>query len=237
MGRDDQGGHRARTRRRAPDLGACLRRPDRGSARRSPCARRPGPRSVPVSATAIRADPLAHWDFIAPCVRAWYVKRVSLLGAESTGTTTLTERLARDSTTEWIVEYGREYGAPKDCGASRGRARSSSTSPAISRSARTRRPGARTASSSATPTCWRRPSGTSTTCGHRPGGRGARPDRRYDLTFLTAADFPWVDDGTRNSDDRASADAASLRGRVAPPLGTDRRGPRLDRGADAYGRR
>ena len=25
--------------------------------------------------------------------------------------------------------------------------------------------------------------------------------RRYDLTFLTAADFPWVDDGYRNSDE------------------------------------
>jgi nicotinamide riboside kinase len=24
--------------------------------------------------------------------------------------------------------------------------------------------------------------------------------RRYDLTFLTAADFQWVDDGSRNSD-------------------------------------
>jgi NadR type nicotinamide-nucleotide adenylyltransferase len=24
--------------------------------------------------------------------------------------------------------------------------------------------------------------------------------RRYDLTFLTAADFPWVQDGSRNSD-------------------------------------
>jgi HTH-type transcriptional repressor of NAD biosynthesis genes len=43
-----------------------------------------------VSASAVRADPPAHWEDIAPPVRGWLAKRVVLVGAESTGTTTLT---------------------------------------------------------------------------------------------------------------------------------------------------
>src|SRR5689334_6244545 len=46
---------------------------------------------VPISGTAIRRDPFAHWDFLEPPVRAWFARRVCVLGAESTGTTTLAE--------------------------------------------------------------------------------------------------------------------------------------------------
>ena len=37
------------------------------------------------------------------------VKRVCVVGAESTGTTTLAQRLAAHYRTEWVPEYGREY--------------------------------------------------------------------------------------------------------------------------------
>ena len=37
------------------------------------------------------------------------VKRVALVGAESTGKTTLAERLAEHYHTTWVAEYGREY--------------------------------------------------------------------------------------------------------------------------------
>jgi NadR type nicotinamide-nucleotide adenylyltransferase len=68
---------------------------------------------VPISGTAIRADPFANWDFIEPPIRAWFTKRVCILGAESTGTTTLAAALAGQLSTVWVEEYGREYSARK----------------------------------------------------------------------------------------------------------------------------
>jgi NadR type nicotinamide-nucleotide adenylyltransferase len=68
---------------------------------------------VPCSGTAVRHDPFAMWDFIDPPVRAWYVKRVVILGAESTGTTTLAHDLAAYFDTIWVPEYGREYSEKK----------------------------------------------------------------------------------------------------------------------------
>lgn len=68
------------------------------------------------SATDIRTDPVAHWDDIHHNVRAWVAKRVVVVGAESTGTTTLVRRL-RDTyrrrggpygLTQTVREYGRE---------------------------------------------------------------------------------------------------------------------------------
>lgn len=64
---------------------------------------------VPVSAREIRAGPLRHWEFLEPCVRAYFAKRVSVVGAESTGTTTLARDLAAHYNTVWVPEYGREY--------------------------------------------------------------------------------------------------------------------------------
>lgn len=64
---------------------------------------------VPVSARVIRSAPLKHWDFLEPCVRAHFAKRISVVGAESTGTTTLARDLAEHYRTVWVPEYGREY--------------------------------------------------------------------------------------------------------------------------------
>ena len=64
---------------------------------------------IPCSGTMIRQDPLAHLDWLSPFMRAWYVKRVCVIGAESTGTTTLAQSLATHYQTEWVPEYGREY--------------------------------------------------------------------------------------------------------------------------------
>jgi HTH-type transcriptional repressor of NAD biosynthesis genes len=65
--------------------------------------------AVPISGTAIRRDPLRHLDYLEPHVRAHYVKRVCLLGAESTGKTTLARLLAQRYGTFFVPEYGREY--------------------------------------------------------------------------------------------------------------------------------
>lgn len=64
---------------------------------------------VPCSGTQIRRYPLANLEWLAPCIRAYYVKRVCLVGAESTGKTTLSMRLAEHYRTTWVPEYGREY--------------------------------------------------------------------------------------------------------------------------------
>jgi HTH-type transcriptional repressor of NAD biosynthesis genes len=64
---------------------------------------------VTVSARAIRAAPLRHWEYLEPCVRAYFAKRISVVGAESTGTTTLARDLAEHYRTVWVPEYGREY--------------------------------------------------------------------------------------------------------------------------------
>jgi NadR type nicotinamide-nucleotide adenylyltransferase len=65
--------------------------------------------AVPISSTMIRADALRHWDYLEAPVRGWYAKRVCLVGAESTGKTTLARQLAAHYQTPWVAEYGREF--------------------------------------------------------------------------------------------------------------------------------
>ncbi|MGM1061184.1 AAA family ATPase [Saccharothrix sp. Mg75] len=63
----------------------------------------------PVSGTAIRADPRAHWAHLAPATRAGLCARIVVLGAESTGTTTLSRQLAAHLGAPWVPEYGRAH--------------------------------------------------------------------------------------------------------------------------------
>ncbi|MFC7479674.1 AAA family ATPase [Luedemannella flava] len=63
----------------------------------------------PVSGTAVRADPWGRAEYLSPGARAWFVTRVCVLGAESTGTTTLAADLAAHYGASWVPEYGREY--------------------------------------------------------------------------------------------------------------------------------
>lgn len=65
--------------------------------------------TIPVSGTQIRANPFAYWDFIHPEARWSFVKRVLLIGPESTGKTTLAARLAERFGSVWVPEYGRMY--------------------------------------------------------------------------------------------------------------------------------
>ncbi|WP_329387266.1 AAA family ATPase [Streptomyces sp. NBC_01351] len=75
----------------------------------------------PVSGTAVRADPVGCWDYLGPAVRASLARRVVVLGAESTGTTTLSRALAEHyrrrggvwAATGWVAEYGRRYSEEK----------------------------------------------------------------------------------------------------------------------------
>lgn len=68
---------------------------------------------IPCSGTRVRAAPLEHLQWLHPVMRAYYVKRVAVVGAESTGTTTLAQALAAHYCTHWVPEYGRDYCASK----------------------------------------------------------------------------------------------------------------------------
>jgi HTH-type transcriptional repressor of NAD biosynthesis genes len=70
----------------------------------------------PVSGTAIRADLAGHWSELAPSVRASLAARVVVLGAESTGSTTLAVALADHLGTLWVPEYGREWSVAREGG-------------------------------------------------------------------------------------------------------------------------
>jgi NadR type nicotinamide-nucleotide adenylyltransferase len=63
--------------------------------------------AFPISGRAIRENPYANWRFLPGPVRPYYMKRVTLFGAESTGKTTLSAQLARHFDTVVAPEYGR----------------------------------------------------------------------------------------------------------------------------------
>jgi HTH-type transcriptional repressor of NAD biosynthesis genes len=65
--------------------------------------------AVPISGTEIRRDPLGNLAYLAPVVRSYFVKRVCVLGAESTGKSTLARQLADHYKTLWVPEYGHAY--------------------------------------------------------------------------------------------------------------------------------
>jgi HTH-type transcriptional regulator, transcriptional repressor of NAD biosynthesis genes len=64
---------------------------------------------VPAAGRVIRSDLIGHWDQLAGPARAWYCKRAVIIGAESTGTTTLAVDLARRLGTVSVPEYGRLF--------------------------------------------------------------------------------------------------------------------------------
>lgn len=68
----------------------------------------PGRTAQPISGTQIRQAPLRHWDFLAPAARPHFLKRVCLVGPESTGKSVLTERLARHFGTVFVPETARQ---------------------------------------------------------------------------------------------------------------------------------
>lgn len=63
---------------------------------------------VPVSASAILGDPFLHWSYIAAAAKPWFVKKICISGSESTGKSTLTERLAHYFETAFVPEMARE---------------------------------------------------------------------------------------------------------------------------------
>ncbi|WP_424185516.1 AAA family ATPase [Actinokineospora sp. G85] len=69
----------------------------------------PGRVAHPVSGTAVRADVRGNWSRLARSTRAGLCTRVVVLGAESSGTTTLARALAAHYGGDSVPEYGREH--------------------------------------------------------------------------------------------------------------------------------
>jgi NadR type nicotinamide-nucleotide adenylyltransferase len=152
--------------------------------------------AVPISGTAVRADPLGRWEYLSPHVRAYFARRVAIVGPESVGKTTLAEQLAHDLDTVWVPEYGRAYTDGRDA-----RELSLADFEAIARGQ----------------VCWEDEAASRanrvlicdtelhTTCTWSDLIVGSRPPwltaaaaaRSYDLILLLDDDLPWVDDGTR----------------------------------------
>lgn len=74
---------------------------------------------APVSGTQVRRDPVGAWEHLAPPVRGGLALRVAVVGAESTGKTTLAAQIAQKlrarpgalGLARWAAEVGREHTA------------------------------------------------------------------------------------------------------------------------------
>ncbi|WP_428240913.1 AAA family ATPase [Gynuella sp.] len=64
---------------------------------------------IPISATKIRRDSHGYKDYMESLVYRDLITNVAILGAPSTGKTTLSRALAGCFNTQWMPEYGREY--------------------------------------------------------------------------------------------------------------------------------
>jgi len=62
---------------------------------------------VPISSTDIRAWASGHWAYIPAVCRDYYVRKVLVVGSESTGKSTLVQNLALAYNTSFVSEYGR----------------------------------------------------------------------------------------------------------------------------------
>lgn len=155
----------------------------------------PGRAAHPVSGTAIRRDPMAHWGWLPRCVRPWYARRVCLFGPESTGKTTLARRLADHFQTVMVPEYARTLleaagGALAEQDIERIARGQAASEDALARDADRLLV---CDTDLLTTTIW-----SETLYGHCPQWiRDAAAARSYDLTLLCDVDLPWVEDAAR----------------------------------------
>lgn len=64
--------------------------------------------AIPVSATLIRNAPFKHWAYIPEVVKPYFVKKVCFYGPESTGKSTMAEKMAKHYRTVFVPEVARE---------------------------------------------------------------------------------------------------------------------------------
>jgi len=70
---------------------------------------------IPISATKIREDTAANWDYINKYAKRHFQKRVAVVGPESTGKSTLVKYLANAyKGSSYVTEYGRVLSEVRD---------------------------------------------------------------------------------------------------------------------------
>jgi HTH-type transcriptional regulator, transcriptional repressor of NAD biosynthesis genes len=162
------------------------------------------PRSLfPVSGSQLRQDLGRHWDMLTPPAKAYFARRVCITGVESSGTTTLAQSLAQHYRTVWVPEYGRWYWEGRRYAPNSEQWDSYEFVRIAEGQAlwedhlamRANRLVVCDTDPLATHVWHRRYVGEY----HRAVERLAA-DRRYDLYVLTAPDFPFVQDGTREGE-------------------------------------
>jgi NadR type nicotinamide-nucleotide adenylyltransferase len=152
--------------------------------------------AVPISGTTIRENPHLHRHFLSPIVYASFVKRVCFLGGESSGKTTLAQLLAGRIATVWVPEYGRELWDRKQ-----GRLEYEDLLEIAL--TQVRRENDYSSHANKWLVCDTSPLTTLfyslTMFGKAAPELQALSYRSYDRIFLCAPDFPFVQDGTRQS--------------------------------------
>lgn len=159
--------------------------------------------AVPVSGTAVRTDPYACWPLLPSGARAWFTLRVAVVGAESTGGTTISQALADHYRTEWVPEVGRAWTADKDAAGTLDRW----DTPEFVAIARQQQADEDAAARRAGPVLVGDTDALATGIWHERyvGGRcevveQLAAERPYDLYLLTGDEIPWEDDGTRDGE-------------------------------------
>src|SRR5690625_1181771 len=64
-----------------------------------------------ISGTSIREEPILNWDYVTRPFRRFFVQNVLVMGAPSTGKSSLVQDLARRYSTSYSTEYAKEYRA------------------------------------------------------------------------------------------------------------------------------
>ena len=151
-----------------------------------------------LSASAVRADPAAHWALLPRPVQTHYRRTICLHGAESTGKTTLAAQLAAETRAITVSEYGRSH-----CEVHK----QPLTRDDLLLIGRTQQAMIAAASEWAGPLLLVDTDALMTAAwcemllGERPAELMQAP--KADLYLLLESDLPWVDDGTRFFSDPA----------------------------------
>lgn len=158
---------------------------------------------IPISATMVRFNPTEYAQFLEPCVRAAFARRVVILGAESTGTTTLARDLAKHYKTVWVPEYGRIFSEGKLFGDVNANWRTDEFIKIAK--AQSVLEDSLTEASNGLVVCDTDAFATGVWHERYMGSRSARVEslsanRKYDLYILTGVEIPFEQDGTRDGE-------------------------------------
>ncbi len=63
---------------------------------------------IKISASKLNSNIFKYWDYLAPSAKPYFVKKICIYGTESTGKSTITEKLASHFQTVFVPEMARE---------------------------------------------------------------------------------------------------------------------------------